>query len=172
MQKGHMRFEPNINVIIELADGTEVKTPIVEVKNLNSFKALRGAIEFETEAQVTRWREDGKVMGPGAKSTRGWDDVKCVTVLQREKEDAHDYRYFPDPDLVPVVVDDAWLARVQAEVPELPLARRARYVGVYGLEEKDAASLVEDRDPCHFLKRALRNSAALPRRGTRPGNSS
>ena len=169
MQKGHMRFEPNINVIIELADGAEVKTPIVEVKNLNSFKALRGAIEFETEAQVTRWREDGKVMGPGAKSTRGWDDVKCVTVLQREKEDAHDYRYFPDPDLVPVVVDDAWLARVHAEVPELPLARRARYVGVYGLEEKDAASLVEDRDPCHFFEACVAELGGTAKAGYAAG---
>ena len=152
MQKGHMRFEPNINVIIELEDGTVVKTPVVEVKNLNSFKAVKGAIEYEAAAQVDRWREDGKVMGPNAKSTRGWDDVKCVTVLQREKEDAHDYRYFPDPDLVPVVVDDAWRERVRAEIPELPLARRARYVGTYGLEEKDAAALVEDRDPCLFFE--------------------
>ena len=151
MQKGHMRFEPNINVIIELEDGTVVKTPVVEVKNLNSFKAVKGAIEYEATAQVDRWREDGRVMGPNAKSTRGWDDVKCVTVLQREKEDAHDYRYFPDPDLVPVVVDDAWRERVRAEIPELPLARRARYVG-YGLEEKDAAALVEDRDPCLFFE--------------------
>ena len=152
MQKGHMRFEPNINVILELEDGTVVKTPVVEVKNLNSFKAVKGAIEYEATAQVDRWREDGKVMGPNAKSTRGWDDVKCVTVLQREKEDAHDYRYFPDPDLVPVVVDDAWRERVRAEIPELPLARRARYVGTYGLEEKDAAALVEDRDPCLFFE--------------------
>jgi aspartyl-tRNA(Asn)/glutamyl-tRNA(Gln) amidotransferase subunit B len=152
MQKGHMRFEPNINVIAELEDGTVVKTPVVEVKNLNSFKALRGAIEYELGAQLDRWREDGKVMGPGAKSTRGWDDVRCVTVLQREKEDAHDYRYFPDPDLVPVVVDDAWLSKVRAEIPELPAVRRARYVGEYGLEQKDAAALVEDRDPCLFFE--------------------
>ena len=159
MQKGHMRFEPNINVIIELADGTEVKTPIVEVKNLNSFKALRGAIEFETDAQVTRWREDGKVMGPGAKSTRGWDDVKCVTVLQREKEDAHDYRYFPEPDLVPVEVSDAWLAEVSTRVPELPLARRARYIAAYGLSEIDALNLVSERDTCFFYEAVV--AAAL-----------
>ena len=78
MQKGHMRFEPNINVIAELEDGTVVKTPVVEVKNLNSFKALRGAIEYELGAQLDRWREDGKVMGPGAKSTRGWEDRKST----------------------------------------------------------------------------------------------
>ena len=169
MQKGHMRFEPNINVIIELEDGTVVKTPVVEVKNLNSFKAVKGAIEYEAAAQVDRWREDGKVMGPNAKSTRGWDDVKCFTVLQREKEDAHDYRYFPDPDLVPVVVDDAWRERVRAEIPELPLARRARYVGTYGLEEKDAAALVEDRDPCIFFESCVAELGGTAKAGYAAG---
>ncbi|MFO0961804.1 MAG: Asp-tRNA(Asn)/Glu-tRNA(Gln) amidotransferase subunit GatB [Phycisphaerales bacterium] len=152
MQKGHMRFEPNINLHVELEDGTVVKTPVVEVKNLNSFKALRGAIDYEMGAQVERWRGDGKVMGPGAKSTRGWDDAKQCTVLQREKEDAHDYRYFPDPDLVPVVVDDAWLDRVRSQLGELPLARRARFEAEYGLEAKDAAALVEERDTCFFFE--------------------
>ena len=169
MQKGHMRFEPNINVIIELEDGTVVKTPVVEVKNLNSFKAVKGAIEYEATAQVDRWREDGKVMGPNAKSTRGWDDVKCVTVLQREKEDAHDYRYFPDPDLVPVVVDDAWRERVRAEITELPLARRARYVGTYGLEEKDAAALVEDREPCIFFESCVAELGGTAKAGYAAG---
>ena len=169
MQKGHMRFEPNINVIIELEDGTVVKTPVVEVKNLNSFKAVKGAIEYEAAAQVDRWREDGKVMGPNAKSTRGWDDVKCVTVLQREKEDAHDYRYFPDPDLVPVVVDDAWRERVRAEITELPLARRARYVGTYGLEEKDAAALVEDRDPCIYFESCVAELGGTAKAGYAAG---
>jgi aspartyl-tRNA(Asn)/glutamyl-tRNA(Gln) amidotransferase subunit B len=103
-------------------------------------------------AQVERWRGDGKVMGPGAKSTRGWDDAKQCTVLQREKEDAHDYRYFPDPDLVPVVVDDAWLERVRAQLGELPLARRARYEREFGLDAKDAAALVEERETCVFFE--------------------
>ena len=152
MQKGHMRFEPNVNLVLALADGSEVRTPVVEVKNLNSFKALRGAIEHEASVQAARWREDGRTMGPGTKSTRGWDDERGVTVLQREKEDAHDYRYFPDPDLVPVVVDDAWLARVRAEIPELPAPRRARYVGEYGLERKDADALVEERAACLFFE--------------------
>ena len=155
MQKGHMRFEPNVNLVLSLADGSEVRTPVVEVKNLNSFKALRGAIEHEASVQAARWREDGRTMGPGTKSTRGWDDERGVTVLQREKEDAHDYRYFPDPDLVPVVVDDAWLARVRAEIPELPAARRARYVGEYGLERKDADALVEERAACHFFEECV-----------------
>jgi aspartyl-tRNA(Asn)/glutamyl-tRNA(Gln) amidotransferase subunit B len=144
MQKGHMRFEPNINCLLTLDDGRVVKTPIVEVKNLNSFKAVRGAIEFELREQPKRWAGDGKEMGPGAKSTRGWDDVNQRTVLQREKEDAHDYRYFPDPDLLPLVVDRAWVEAVRAGLPESPAARRARYAGEYGLSAGDVLLLVEE----------------------------
>ncbi len=146
MQKGHMRFEPNVNVVIETADGHRFATPIVEVKNLNSFKAVRGAIEFEAKRQVEEWRRTGRVMGPGAKSTRGWDDVAMATVLQREKEDAHDYRYFPDPDLVPVVVSEEWLTSIRGTLPELPIQRKARYAEAYGLPPKDVEQLVDDRD--------------------------
>ena len=82
-----------------LEDGTEVATPIAEVKNLNSFRAIKGAIEYESKRQVEQWKKDGVEMGPGRKATFGWDE-KMRTVLQRSKEDAHDYRYFPEPDLV------------------------------------------------------------------------
>jgi len=146
MQKGHMRFEPNINVIIETVDGHRYITPIVEVKNLNSFKAVKGAIEFEAVRQVDEWKKTGRVMGAGQKSTRGWDDVRMATVLQREKEDAHDYRYFPDPDLVPVVVDEAWLASIRATLPELPIQRKERYQRDYELPPKDVAALVDEAD--------------------------
>ena len=155
MQRGHMRFEPNVNVIIRTEDGRQFATPIVEVKNLNSFKALRGAIEHEHLRQVDQWQRDGRIMGPGAKSTRGWDDERGATVLQREKEDAHDYRYFPDPDLVPVTVDEDWLAAVRAEIPELPLDRRRRYMGEYGLDAKEAAALVDDRDVCFYYEECV-----------------
>ncbi|MAJ45695.1 MAG: glutaminyl-tRNA synthase (glutamine-hydrolyzing) subunit B [Planctomycetes bacterium TMED75] len=152
MQRGHMRFEPNINLEMELEDGRLIKTPIVEVKNLNSFRAVLGAIEYEYERQEQAWREDGREMGPGAKATRGWDDEKLVTLLQREKEDAHDYRYFPDPDLVPVVVDDAWLEEVRTRLPELPAARRIRYVEEFGLREKDADVLLDERPVVDFFE--------------------
>lgn len=152
MQRGHMRFEPNINVIIKTADGHEYATPIVEVKNLNSFKAVRGAIEFEHKRQVEQWQKDGIVQASGLKSTRGWDDAKNITVLQREKEEAHDYRYFPDPDLIPVEVDDAWKAKVAAEVPELPMQRRQRYRDAYHLSNKAANALTDDRDVCYFFE--------------------
>jgi aspartyl-tRNA(Asn)/glutamyl-tRNA(Gln) amidotransferase subunit B len=160
MQKGHMRFEPNINCVLTLDDGRVVATPIVEVKNLNSFKSLRGAIEYETKHQPYRWLADGKVMGPGAKTTRGWDDVRSETYVQREKEDAHDYRYFPDPDLVPVVVSDAWRESIRAKLPELPLVRARRYAADFGLSPKEAAALVDERDACLFYERVIDTSVS------------
>jgi aspartyl-tRNA(Asn)/glutamyl-tRNA(Gln) amidotransferase subunit B len=144
MQRGHMRFEPNINVVMTLKDGREIATPIAEIKNLNSFRAVHGAIEYEAKRQVEQWLEDGLEMGPGAKSTRGWDDAKCVTVMQRSKEDAHDYRYFPEPDLVPVEVDDVWRERIRSQIPELPMQRRIRYQNDWGISAKDAAALTEE----------------------------
>lgn len=152
MQKGHMRFEPNINCELTLEDGSKVRTPIVEVKNLNSFKSLRGAIDFELAEQPRRWLEDKKVMGPGAKTTRGWDDHRNVTFVQREKEDAQDYRYFPDPDLLPVVVDAAWLAELEAMAPEPPLERLRRYASRYSLPIKEAAALTDDPTECDFYE--------------------
>ncbi len=145
MQRGHMRFEPNINVhITRNSDGQVFKTPIVEIKNLNSFKALFGAVSHEHHRQVEAWLASGEVLKPGSKSTRGWDDNANATFLQREKEEAHDYRYFPDPDLVPVVVDDAWLDEVRGRMPELPEATLARYTGALGLGEREAKQLVDE----------------------------
>ncbi|MCC6320753.1 MAG: Asp-tRNA(Asn)/Glu-tRNA(Gln) amidotransferase subunit GatB [Phycisphaerales bacterium] len=157
MQKGHMRFEPNINCVLTLDDGHTVRTPIVEVKNLNSFKSLRGAIEHERREQPGRWLEDGLTLGPGTKTTRGWDDAagEGRTFPQRGKEDAHDYRYFPDPDLAPVVVDEAWRERIRAAIPELPAIRRQRYIGEYGLSGKEAAVLVENREVCLYYESTI-----------------
>lgn len=162
MQKGHMRFEPNINLVIDTTDGREFRTPVIEIKNLNSFRAVEGAIRHEMERQVDEFLETGRVMGMGMKQTRGWDDDRLVTVLQREKEDAHDYRYFPEPDLLPVEMDEAWKDRIRAEIPELPIARRARYRDDFGLPEKDAAALVEDRELCLYFERVVDAQASLP----------
>jgi len=155
MQRGHMRFEPNVNVIITAHDGRQFATPVVEVKNLNSFKALQGAIEYEFTRQIEQWKHDGVVQAMGNKSTRGWDDVRAVTVLQREKEEAHDYRYFPDPDLVPVTISQAWRDEVAARIPELPMQRRARYCDHYGLTEKEALALTDDADLCLFYEACI-----------------
>jgi aspartyl-tRNA(Asn)/glutamyl-tRNA(Gln) amidotransferase subunit B len=161
MQRGHMRFEPNVNVIIDTDDGHEFATPIVEIKNLNSFKSLKNAIEYELKRQVEQWQLDGIAHRPGLKSTRGWDDVRGVTVLQREKEEAHDYRYFPDPDLPPVVVSDAWREEIAARIPELPMRRRARYQDQYGLPAKDALALTDDADLCFFYEACIEAVHAL-----------
>ena len=106
MQRGHMRFEPNINVHITDQHGTVHKTAITEIKNLNSFSVLERATAYEIARQIREWEETGSL---GRKSTYGWDESTESTFHQRDKEDAQDYRYFPDPDLVPVEVDDAWL---------------------------------------------------------------
>lgn len=152
MQRGHMRFEPNINCELTLDDGSTVRTPITEVKNLNSFRALRGAIDYEIKQQPKRFAENGRTHGMGTKATRGWDDARGVTTPQREKEDAHDYRYFPDPDLPPVTVDDAWLARVASEFGELPAARQSRYANDFGLKPKEIAALLEEREVADYFE--------------------
>ena len=155
MQKGHMRFEPNINLVIDTTDGREFRTPIIEIKNLNSFRAVDGAIRHETERQLDEFLSTGRVMGMGMKQTRGWDDERLVTVLQREKEDAHDYRYFPEPDLVPVEMDEAWKDQIRASIPELPIARRSRYRDDFGLPDKDAFALIDDQGLCRFFERTV-----------------
>ncbi|MBL8886339.1 MAG: Asp-tRNA(Asn)/Glu-tRNA(Gln) amidotransferase subunit GatB [Phycisphaerales bacterium] len=173
MQRGHMRFEPNINLQLTMKDGKFIKTPIVEVKNLNSFKSVENAIEYEFNEQPRRWLADRREMGRGTKQTRGWDDRaeggKGATVLQREKEDAHDYRYFPDPDLVPVVVNDEWKERIRATIPELPLARFARFMNEFGLGKKEAAALIDERDVCLFYERTFESMESLGIDHTRAG---
>jgi aspartyl-tRNA(Asn)/glutamyl-tRNA(Gln) amidotransferase subunit B len=142
MQEGSLRCDANINLHIK-KDGQTIATPIVEIKNLNSFRAVEKALEYEIERQYQKWREDGKSIKDAPKTTRGWNDVDNVTKPQREKETAADYRYFPEPDLVPVVVDEPWIARLRASIGELPAARRQRFESTYGLSAYDADVLVE-----------------------------
>ncbi len=144
LEAGHIRFEPNINTELTLDTGRTVRTPIVEVKNLNSFKALRGSIEAEFRDQPDRWRETGVRFAPGTKSTRGWDDERGRTTPQRDKEEADDYRYFPDPDLVPIRLTRAWRERLRDALPELPCARFERYTRELGLEPEPALMLSEE----------------------------
>jgi len=143
MQKGHMRFEPNVNLIITRG-GSEYKTPITEIKNLNSFRALERSIEYEINRQIDNFLETGEVMEMGNKTTRGWDDQRQVTVLQREKEEAHDYRYFPEPDLLAVRLDDKWLNEVKSRLCELPLQMQLRFVKQYQLSNYDELAKLVD----------------------------
>jgi aspartyl-tRNA(Asn)/glutamyl-tRNA(Gln) amidotransferase subunit B len=154
MQKGHMRFEPNINLIIERA-GQQFKTPIAEIKNLNSFRALERSVTYEIRRQLDDFLETGRTVQMGNKSTRGWNDADEVTVLQREKEEAHDYRYFPDPDLVPVVTTGPWLDEIRARLCELPVQRQLRYVREYGLSDYDAGVLTAERSTAEFFEQAV-----------------
>src|ERR1700712_5410131 len=124
MQMGHMRFEPNINVHITDQDGKVWKTAITEIKNLNSFSVLERATNYEVQRQIHEWETTGSL---GKKSTYGWDEAKESTFHQRDKEDANDYRYFPDPDLVPVEVSESWLMDLKAQIGELPGVRKKRY---------------------------------------------
>ena len=162
MQKGHMRFEPNINLAIERA-GQPFRTPIVEVKNLNSFRALERSIAYEIQRQLDTFLETGVTLQMGNKSTRGWNDVEEKTVLQREKEEAHDYRYFPDPDLVPVTPSREWLDEIRSRLCELPLPRQVRYVTRYGLGEYDAGVLTAERSTADFFEQAVANIADAKR---------
>jgi len=154
MQKGHMRFEPNINLVIT-KDGKEYKTPIVEVKNLNSFRALERSVEYEVQRQFDEFVETGKTMQMGNKSTRGWDDARQETFLQREKEEAHDYRYFPEPDLVPVRVSKEWLDEIRGRICELPIKKQMRYVKEYGLSDYDAGVLTAERQTAEFFEQSI-----------------
>lgn len=153
-----MRFEPNINLAIT-KDGTEYRTPIVEVKNLNSFRALERSVSYEEQRQLDEFLETGRVMEMGNKTTRGWDDERETTVLQREKEEAHDYRYFPEPDLVPVELTEEWLDEIRSRMCELPLKRQMRYVREYQLSDYDAGVLTADRSISDFFEQAIKSSA-------------
>jgi aspartyl-tRNA(Asn)/glutamyl-tRNA(Gln) amidotransferase subunit B len=142
MQEGSLRCDANVNVHIPQPDGVAA-TPIVEVKNLNSFRAVERAMRYEAQRQYEQFLKDGLRLGQAPKATAGWDEDRGVTRVQRRKEEVSDYRYFPEPDLVPVTVDAAWLDRVRAEMGELPSAARVRLQTGYGLSPYDARVLTD-----------------------------
>lgn len=155
MQKGQMRFEPNVNLHIE-HDGRLYRTPIAEIKNLNSFRALRSAIEYELERQLAEWRRDHDyTLEKVGKINCGWRDDVGQTEIQRAKEEAHDYRYFPEPDLVPVVTDESWLEEIRSRLPELPAARRQRLMSQYGMKAQEAEQIVADRATADLFDAAI-----------------
>ncbi len=167
MQQGHMRFEPNISLWIfdEASPDGGHYTPIVEVKNLNSFRSLERTVAFEIDRQAEQWQADpdGYRMDKMPKQNRGWDDVQEVTVYQRHKEEADEYRYFPEPDLLPVEIDDAWLERIKAQVPELPIARYARFRKEFGLDDKLTTLLTSERGTADYFEAVVRAGAGTRR---------
>jgi aspartyl-tRNA(Asn)/glutamyl-tRNA(Gln) amidotransferase subunit B len=141
MQEGSLRVDANVNLHIKTADG-KVATPIVEIKNMNSFRAVERALDYEAGRQYSEWRETRRLLGQSPKQTRGWDDEAGITRGQRSKEESSDYRYFPDPDLVPVVFAPEEIGAVRASLGELPAALRLRLEGDFGLTAYDADVLV------------------------------
>jgi aspartyl-tRNA(Asn)/glutamyl-tRNA(Gln) amidotransferase subunit B len=146
MQEGSLRVDANINLHVRTPEG-KVPTPIVEIKNMNSFRAVERALTYEAERLYGVWQETGARLGDTPKQTRGWDDVAQVTRGQREKEESSDYRYFPDPDLVPVTVSEQELEHVRASLSELPAALRERLERTYGITPYDSDVLVNQGLP-------------------------
>jgi aspartyl-tRNA(Asn)/glutamyl-tRNA(Gln) amidotransferase subunit B len=136
MEEGSLRCDANVSV--RLRGAAEYGTK-AEIKNMNSFRSVRRAIESEIARQVRVVESGGRVI----QETRGWDETAGVTHSQRSKEEAHDYRYFPDPDLVPIDVTPDVVERVRAGLPETPFARYVRYVDEYGLDSKRATQLLD-----------------------------
>jgi aspartyl-tRNA(Asn)/glutamyl-tRNA(Gln) amidotransferase subunit B len=141
MQEGSLRVDANINLHIDTPQG-KAATPIVEVKNMNSFRSVERALAYEAERQYQVWQETHQRLGDVPKQTRGWDDVANITRGQRHKEESSDYRYFPEPDLVPVTVSEAELEAVRTRLGELPAALRKRLERTYGITPYDSDVIV------------------------------
>ncbi|TWU19666.1 Asp-tRNA(Asn)/Glu-tRNA(Gln) amidotransferase subunit GatB [Allorhodopirellula heiligendammensis] len=141
MQEGSLRADANVNLHLDV-DGKKVATPIVEVKNLNSFRNVQRAIDYEIERQLIEWEDAGKTIDDAPKRTFGWDDVGERTFPQREKEESADYRYFPDPDLLPVRLPREWIEEIRESLGELPAITRTRLQNQYGLKFYDADVIV------------------------------
>lgn len=148
MEKGVIRFEANVSV---RPAGTNQLNTRTEIKNLNSFRALTGGIDYEVARQAALLAAGGTIQ----QATLGWNETRRETVTQRIKEEADDYRYFPEPDLPPLHIDPAWTAEVAAALPELPDAKIARYSSGFGLSAYDATLLAEDRPVAEWYDAAV-----------------
>jgi len=136
-----------VNVHIPLPEGGHAATPIVEIKNLNSFRAVERSVRYEAQRQYEQYRKDGKKFGEVAKATAGWDDERGVTVVQRRKEEAADYRYFPEPDLGEVVVDKAMQDQARVAMGELPATARVRLQEAFSLSPYDSRVITAQGRP-------------------------
>ncbi len=152
MEKGNLRCEANVSV--RKVGETKFNNK-VELKNLNSVRFMQKAIEFEIERQIAA-HETGE---PVNQETRLWDEKKNQTRVMRSKEDAHDYRYFPEPDLQPLVVTDVFIETVRSQMPEMPDTMRERFIAVYGLGFSDASQLVSDIDLAEYFEKTARITA-------------
>ena len=145
MEKGAMRFEANISL---RPAGSTTLGNRCEVKNLNSFRAVLRSCEYEINRQTAILERGERV----EQQTMGWDDLRNVTVTQRSKEEAHDYRYFPEPDIPPLVIAPEWVERVRRVLPELPDAKRQRFMSAFGLSAYDAGLLVAEQEVAAYFE--------------------
>ena len=149
MEQGSLRCDANISIrpVGQKEYGTRA-----EVKNINSFKFVEKALEYEIKRQIKVIEEGGKVI----QETRLWDSDKGITESMRGKEEAHDYHYFPEPDLVPITIEQKWIDEIKASLPELPDAKRKRFVSEYGLPEYDADLLTEEKSTAEYFEEAVK----------------
>ncbi len=151
LEKGVMRFEANVSL---RPAGTDELGTRTEIKNLNSLRALSRSVEYEIERQEILLRSGKSVL----QNTVGWDEDRQVTVSQRSKEEAHDYRYFPEPDLPPLHIEAAWVDQIRTDLPELPAAKSARFISDYGLSAYTAGVLTAERSVAEYYEAAIRSS--------------
>jgi aspartyl-tRNA(Asn)/glutamyl-tRNA(Gln) amidotransferase subunit B len=149
MEEGSFRCDANISI---RPVASKEFLPKVEVKNMNSFKAVYQALEYESRRQQELLEEGGETV----QETRGWIEEKAITVTQRTKEYADDYRYFPEPDLPPLVLDRGWIEEIKAKLPELPEARRDRFMTQYGLSMYDANVLISSRAMADYFESCVK----------------
>jgi aspartyl-tRNA(Asn)/glutamyl-tRNA(Gln) amidotransferase subunit B len=149
MEKGQMRCDANISIRPEGQEELGVK---VEIKNMNSISGVKNGLAYEIQRQTQTVKAGGAIH----QETRGWDAAKSATYHMRFKEESHDYRYFPDPDLMPVRIDDAWRSRVEATIPERPFERQRRYYEEYNLPFTITSVLIPDPDLCDFFEKAAK----------------
>lgn len=153
MEEGSLRCDANVSV---RRSGEEVLGTKTEVKNMNSFRYVERALEFEIERQINILRDGGKIV----QETLLWDAEQNLALPMRSKEEAHDYRYFPEPDLMPVFVDESWIAGVAATLPEHPTVRRDRFVSHYGLPRYDADLLTSEKRHADYYEATLKELAS------------
>jgi aspartyl-tRNA(Asn)/glutamyl-tRNA(Gln) amidotransferase subunit B len=151
MERGVLRFEANVSV--RPSGSSELRTR-TEIKNLNSFRALTRASAYEIERQIKVYENGGEVV----QETLGWDEARGVTVSQRGKEDAHDYRYFPEPDLPPLQLDRAWIDSVKSHLPELPDAKTQRFIQQYELKRQEAILLTSEKSLADYFEDVVSKS--------------
>ncbi|MCB1912867.1 MAG: Asp-tRNA(Asn)/Glu-tRNA(Gln) amidotransferase subunit GatB, partial [Rhodocyclaceae bacterium] len=152
MQEGSFRCDANVSV---RRPGGPLGTRR-EIKNLNSFRFLQQAIDYEVQWQIETLEDGGRI----EQATVLFDPDSGETRMMRSKEDAHDYRYFPDPDLLPLVIDEAWIGRVRADMPELPAAMKARFMAEFGLSAYDATTLTTSKELAAFFQATVDGAGA------------